>query len=89
MSDSVNGVATLPQINERRTFDRANKPNFNENIGTNDGGSGRRGKAGQNYQNTNKTISLAILQKFDGILKEKISMLKKEVNKDNKEEGIL
>ena len=31
-----------------------------------------------------KTIKIAILDRLDGILKEKIMMLRKETNKDNK-----
>jgi hypothetical protein len=31
-----------------------------------------------------KTIKIAILDKLDGILKEKIMMLRKETNKDNR-----
>mmetsp|Transcript_20360 Transcript_20360/g.18029 ORF Transcript_20360/g.18029 Transcript_20360/m.18029 type:complete len:111 (+) Transcript_20360:398-730(+) len=41
-----------------------------------------------NLLKKNAIISTTILQKIDGILVEKIAMLKKEMNKDHKEEDI-
>lgn len=84
-------AAKMPETNERKTLGEAKVINENTSKSFDDGdtvsGSRAANKVATKFPDRTKVISLAILKKFDGILKEKISILKKEMNKDNKEEG--
>jgi hypothetical protein len=83
LSASMDGVAALPTSQERHTV--------LDKLG--DSAGSKPVEAAGDHKDElrlirqfkqEKTIKIAILDRLDGILKEKIMMLRKEMNKDNK-----
>jgi hypothetical protein len=80
LSASMDGVAALPTSQERHTV----LDKLGDSAGSKPVDDDKDELRLIRQFKQEKTIKIAILDRLDGILKEKIMMLRKEMNKDNK-----
>ena len=83
LSSSMTAIL-LPQNNERKTME--DKKAMEESK-SEDGGEKSKLEQIKTLNKSTNHISIAILQNFDSVLKEKISIIKREKKSENKEEG--